>query len=186
MNDSKNLPPELFKGLIPPQFIVDVIMRLNAAGFEAYLVGGAIRDAYLHRRISDWDVTTSASFEKINSLFPDTKKYNLNNETVILVDSGCDYEVTTFRCRDESSPSLEKDLMHRDLTVNAMSYDIHKKKVFDPYDGRADIEKRIIRAVGDPEERFIEDPLRLFRAIRISVELGFGIERDTMRKIIEM
>ena len=186
MKYNKEPPSDLYKRIMPPQFIVNAIKRLNAAGFEAYIVGGAVRDAYLHRHISDWDVATSASFERINRIFSDIRRYNLKNETVILVDSGYEYEVSTFRCRDSSSQSLEEDLMHRDFTLNAMSYDIIEKKLFDPQDGRTDIGNRIVKAVGDPEERFIEDPLRLFRAVRISVELGFRIEKETMGKIIEM
>ncbi|MBN2059761.1 MAG: CCA tRNA nucleotidyltransferase [Deltaproteobacteria bacterium] len=186
MKQDRNNILDFHKRVIPPQFIVNAINRLNAAGFEAYLVGGAVRDAYVGRRISDWDVTTSASFDEINSLFSDTKRYSLKYETVILVDSGHDYEVTTFRRHGSSAPSLEEDLRHRDFTINAMCYDVSGGKIFDPHNGRMDIRERTLRAVGNPEERFMEDPVRLLRAIRFSVELGFKIEKRTMDKILEM
>lgn len=170
---------------IPP-FVTSVIKRLHDNGFKTYIVGGAIRDMFLGRPAMDWDVATSASAEKIKELFDDITSFSLKHETVTLVHSGRNYEITTIRESDNTEGAIEKDLGHRDFTLNAMAYNVVDRQVLDPYGGRKDITEKTIRAVGDPEERFMEDPIRLLRAVRFSAELGFRIEKRTMETISRM
>ena len=169
-----------------PGFVLHVIERLNNAGFNAYLVGGAVRDILSGRPVADWDIATSASNVEISVLFHDVRNFTLKHETVTLVWQGTHYEVTSTRGADRPGISIEEDLGHRDFTINAMAYDPSKGVILDPYNGRQDLKKRIIRAVADPCERFNEDPLRLLRAVRIAVELGFRIEGATMKAIHDM
>jgi len=169
-----------------PGFVLAIIERLHAAGFQAYVVGGAVRDVCLNRPVTDWDVTTSASPVEIRRVFHDTGNFFLKHETVTLVNTACHYEVTTLRGDGNRVPAIEDDLAHRDFTINAMAYEIDGKVILDPYGGREDIHRRLVRAVGDPNGRFNEDPLRLLRAVRIAVELGFEIERGTMECISGM
>jgi tRNA nucleotidyltransferase (CCA-adding enzyme) len=160
-----------------PEFVRFIILTLKESGYEAYLVGGAVRDACLRRPIGDWDVVTSASRENIIKTFQDKKYFALKHETVTLVDSGQNYEVTSFR--DEKS-CLEGDLGLRDFTIDAMAYDVASENILDPHGGRRDISDKLVRAVGKPERRIREDPLRLLRAVRLSAELGFKIETKTL------
>jgi len=169
-----------------PGFVLRVIDRLNNAGFNACLVGGAVRDSLLARPVIDWDIATSASNDEINSIFSDIRHFSLKHETVTLVYKGSHYELTTMRGKDLSANAIEEDLGHRDFTINAMAYDPAMQVIIDPYNGKQDLQKGIIRAVKDPFERFREDPLRLIRAVRFSVELGFRIDGSTMDAIIKM
>lgn len=166
-----------------PEFLMNVIKRLHDAGFEAYVVGGAIRDVFINRPIMDWDLATSASPLEIKSLFRDIRHFSLKHETVTLVDVKRLYEITTLRGGEKPGHGIEHDLAHRDFTINAMAYDDVKKAIIDPFGGREDINGKVIRAVGSPKERFIEDPLRLLRCVRFAVELGFTIEKETMNSI---
>ena len=166
-----------------PTFVQSVISRLHRAGHEAYVVGGAVRDLYMGRPATDWDVTTSASSGQIASVFKALRTFSLKHETVTLVHKGHHYEVTPFRGLNQS---LEEDLKHRDFTINAMAYDTRRAVVIDPWGGRKDIEKKMVRGVVNPEERFREDPLRLMRAVRMATELGFRIEGKTLRRIAAM
>ncbi|MCP4680814.1 MAG: HD domain-containing protein [Desulfobacterales bacterium] len=159
-----------------PKTVIHVLEKLKKAGFQAYIVGGAVRDACLKRPITDWDVATSASPEKIKSVFQDTRYFALKHDTVTLVYSGCQIEVTTFR-RDINT--LQEDLGHRDFTINSMAYDPDNDRILDPFKGKADIAGKLIRAVGDADARFSEDPLRLLRAVRLANELGFHIDEET-------
>lgn len=168
-----------------PEFVTAVIKRLHNNGFKAYVVGGAIRDMFLGRPATDWDVATSASVKQIKDLFNDITSFSLKHETVTLVHSGSHYEITTIR-DSTTECAIEKDLGHRDFSINAMAYDVGSRLVLDPNRGREDIIKKTIRAVGDPEERFMEDPIRLLRAVRFAVELGFRIEKRTMETIRRM
>ena len=169
-----------------PAFVLHIIERLNKAGLDAYLVGGAVRDILLGRRVIDWDIATSASSDEISLIFNDIRHFSLKHETITLVHEGSHYEVTTIRGDSLSNSTIEKDLGHRDFTINAMAYDPSCDAIIDPYNGKQDIRKKTIRAVRDPFERFMEDPLRLIRAVRISVELGFRIEKNTMKAVISM
>lgn len=166
-----------------PGVVRSVISRLHGSGHQAYIVGGAVRDLCMGRPATDWDVTTSASPQEISSVFKALRSFSLKHETVTLVYKGCHYEVTTFRGPKQT---LEDDLQHRDFTINAMAYDTGKSVVIDPWGGRKDIEKRVVRGVVSPEERFREDPLRLLRAVRFAAELGFRIDVRTRKAISSM
>lgn len=168
---------------------------LHKAGFEAYLVGGCVRDLVMGREPNDWDVTTNATPEQIIALFEKTF-YENDYGTVGVVYEHTDnenlkvIEVTPYRLEgtysDKRRPdevtfakNLEDDLKRRDFTINAMAYDPHGEVLVDPYDGQGDIERRLIRAVGTAHERFNEDALRIMRAVRIATQVGFTIENET-------
>lgn len=164
-----------------PKEVNFILNRLYRAGHEAYVVGGAIRDWLIRKDITDWDVTTSASSDRIKEIFRDQSIFSLKHDTVTVVIKKKNYEITPFKGRN-----LITDLMHRDFTINAMAYDPIKEVIIDPAGGKRDLEKKLIRATQDPYARFNEDPLRMLRAIRFSVELGFKIEKGTMSAIKEM
>lgn len=177
-----------------PQEALHVCSTLIHAGFEAYLVGGCVRDLVLGRTPKDWDVTTNATPEQIQALFPDTF-YENEYGTVGIVTESEDprlkvIEVTPYRIESaysdarrpdtvEFSTSLSDDLKRRDFTINAIAYDPTKHAVIDEHGGEADLKRRIIATVGNPEERFREDALRMLRAIRLSAELDFAIDAST-------
>jgi len=160
-----------------PGFVRTLLDRLKAAGYAAYIIGGAVRDAILQRPIVDWDVATSAPAPAIRRLFSDHRQFSLKHDTVTLVHAGNHFEITPFRGMDRT---LKGDLAHRDFTLNAMAFEPDKGAFIDPFDGASDIRRKILRAVGDPEERFREDPLRLLRCVRLTAELGFRIHKDTL------
>jgi poly(A) polymerase/tRNA nucleotidyltransferase (CCA-adding enzyme) len=172
----------MLKPLIP-KFVTFILNRLKNSGHQSYIVGGAVRNSYLSRSITDWDVATSAPSEEIKIIFQDVKLFALKKDTVTLVNSGHSFEVTAFRGKQNC---LEEDLGHRDFTINAMAYDAEKDEILDYCGGRKDIAKKLIRAVGDPEARFQEDPLRILRAVRFATELGFRIDTRTQKTIINM
>ena len=166
-----------------PGFVMKILKRLHTSGYQAYIVGGAVRDICLNRPVTDWDVATSASPEEIKSIFSDITNFSLKHGTVTLVDAGRHYEVTAFRGSINFGHTIKEDMSHRDFTINAMAFDAEKKEIMDLYDGREDISRKLIRAVGDPRDRFNEDPLRLLRAVRIATELSFEIETETKKTI---
>ncbi len=169
-----------------------IIKKLEKAGHKAYIVGGCVRDFLLERKPKDWDITTNAKPKDILKLFPEGR-YENKFGTVIIDD----VEVTTYRVeakysdkrhpdKVEFTTKLEDDLARRDFTINAMAMPVQSSKlkiksleVIDPFDGQEDLKKKLIRAVGDPEERFSEDALRMLRAVRLGSELGFQIEGKT-------
>lgn len=178
-----------------PEPISRVTSTLRAAGFEAYLVGGCVRDLLLGKAPKDWDVATNAHPDQIRALFKETY-YNNIYGTVGVVNEDTDdaqlkvVEVTPYRKEGtysdgrrpdtvEFGVSLEDDLARRDYTVNALAYDDAKGHLVDLYKGHEDLAARLLRAVGDPVERFQEDALRILRGIRLGAELGFGIEQHT-------
>lgn len=182
-----------------PKEVQHVADTLENRGFEAYLVGGCVRDLLLGRKPHDWDITTDAHPTEIESLFPDTFS---NNEygTVGVVNKGTEdptltvIEVTPYRTESEYSDgrrpdsvsfgvSLEEDLKRRDFTVNAIAYRLKDEKTVDLFNGEEDIIAKRLRAVGNPTERFAEDALRMMRAVRLAVRLDFTIESDTMNAI---
>jgi putative nucleotidyltransferase with HDIG domain len=169
-----------------PEFIKSMVERLHASGHEVYIVGGAVRNYCLQRTVTDWDLATSATPEEIASTFRDIRNFSLKHGTVTLVHSNRCYEVTTFRSSKGFVPGIEEDLRHRDFTINAMAYDKDRRKILDPYGGRDDLSHRLVRAVGDPKERFREDPLRLLRAVRLATELKFRVESKTLDTISMM
>ena len=199
-----------------PQEVQDVIATLRQANFEAYAVGGCVRDVLLKRQPKDWDVTTNAKPEEIQKLFP-KNFYNNDFGTVTVLtkthpnpplsgreteensppDKGelegvSEIEVTTYRIdagySDQRHPdnvefttSLEEDLARRDFTVNAMAMD--EERIIDPFNGQEDLNKKLIRAVGNPSERFAEDALRMLRAVLFVAQLNFEIEGETQKEL---
>jgi tRNA nucleotidyltransferase (CCA-adding enzyme) len=165
---------------IPPA-VLEISRRLRTGGFQAFLVGGAVRDFLLGLQPKDWDVATNASPEAIRDLFPATKSFHLKHGTITLVIEGRHVEATTFRGQEGGAGSgIEEDLAHRDFTINAMAYDLTGGTIIDPFGGREDIKRKMVRAVLDPIQRFQEDPLRMMRAIRFSQELGYSIDTETL------
>ncbi len=164
-----------------PEFATTLLDRLKAAGYEACIVGGAVRNALLHRPVTDWDVATSAPGDEIRRIFSDQKLFALKHETVTLVHADGHFEVTSFKGEKDS---LESDLSHRDFTMNAMAVDPEEGTLVDLFGGASDIENRTLRAVGDAKDRFQEDPLRLLRAVRLTAELGFRIQKETLAGMV--
>jgi tRNA nucleotidyltransferase (CCA-adding enzyme) len=164
--------------------VLEISRRLTRDGYQAFLVGGAIRDFLLGFQAKDWDLATDATPEIIRDLFPTTTSFHLKHGTITLVIGGRHFEVTTFRGPEGGiGSSIEEDLAHRDFTINAMAYDLMGGRIIDPFGGAEDIRRKVIRAVLNPIERFQEDPLRMMRAIRFSQELGYSIDPETLRAI---
>lgn len=188
-----------------PPFVLTINQTFQNAGFEMHLVGGCVRDLLLKRTVKDWDFTTNAKPEEILKLFPDGFYDNAfgtvgipikeKDETIAVV------EVTTYRTEsaysDKRRPdivtwgqSIEEDLQRRDFTINAIAISLTNnkrggvEKIIDPYNGQEDLKNKLIRAVGDPKLRFKEDALRLMRAIRLTTQLGFSIEEQTLCELI--
>jgi tRNA nucleotidyltransferase (CCA-adding enzyme) len=169
-----------------PDIVLMISGRLIESGYQAFVVGGAIRDSLLSFQVRDWDVATDATPDTIHDLFSEMTRFDLKHGTVTLVSKGRHFEVTTFRGAGRFSLHIEEDLAHRDLTFNAMAYDISNKRIIDPFEGQRDLERKVVRAVLNPSERFHEDPLRMMRVIRFSLELGYAIEPETLMAIKPM
>ncbi|MBQ3084659.1 MAG: CCA tRNA nucleotidyltransferase [Clostridia bacterium] len=180
-----------------PKEIDAVLLRLEQAGFEAYAVGGCIRDRYMQVAPHDYDVTTSALPQEVLAAFADhrTVETGLQHGTVTVLAAGEPIEITTFRqdggYSDHRHPdavtftrSLREDLARRDFTMNAMAMD-RKGEWFDPFEGRADIDARLVRCVGEAERRFEEDALRILRGLRFAARLGFAIEEKTAAAMVK-
>lgn len=185
------------RALVPAP-VLQVCTRLQEAGFEAWTVGGAVRDALLDRPIGDWDVASSASPEDVQRLFRRTIPTGLQHGTVTVVlghgEAREAIEVTTFRGEGAYSDArrpdsvtfgvpLDEDLARRDLIINAMAYDPVRHLLHDPFGGAADLAARRIRAVGVAADRFREDGLRVMRAVRFAAQLDFALDPDTERGI---
>lgn len=175
------------------KYIIDTITE---AGYEAYIVGGCVRDAILGKTPQDWDITTSAKPEEVKALFRRTIDTGIQHGTVTVMLDKEGFEVTTYRIdgKYEDSrhpkevtftPNLVEDLKRRDFTINAMAYN-EKDGLIDIFDGIGDIERKMIRCVGDARERFREDALRIMRAVRFSAQLGYTIEEQTKEAICEL
>jgi tRNA nucleotidyltransferase (CCA-adding enzyme) len=179
---------------VPPS-VLELCRRLAGAGFEAWLVGGGVRDLLLGREVHDWDVATAAQPEQVQRVFRRTVPTGVKHGTVtVLLEDGGGVEVTTFRGEGAYSDgrhpdgvvyvrSLVEDLERRDFTMNAMALDPTTGEVADPFGGRADLDARLVRAVGDPGARFSEDGLRCLRAVRFAAVLGFEVEPATLAAI---
>jgi len=186
-----------------PEKTTKIIEMLNNAGYEAYVVGGAVRDSLLCMKDSfkdirpkDWDVATSATPEEVHKVFNGYKIIDtgIKHGTVTIMLDDEPFEITTFRKDGKYSDgrhpdkvyyttSLEADLSRRDITINAMAY--HPKKgLIDPFNGKADMENGIIKCVGYPNDRFREDALRILRILRFSAQLGFSIDKDTQEALV--
>ncbi|MGN0403329.1 MAG: CCA tRNA nucleotidyltransferase [Acetatifactor sp.] len=175
------------------EYIIDTLTK---AGFEAFAVGGCVRDSLLGRVPQDWDITTSARPEQVKALFPRTIDTGLQHGTVTVMQDKEGFEVTTYRIDGEYEDSrhprevtftskLEEDLKRRDFTMNAMAYN-EEQGLVDLFGGMEDMKAGIIRCVGNPRERFEEDALRMLRAIRFSAQLGYFIEEDTAEAIRQL
>ncbi|OLO42542.1 CCA tRNA nucleotidyltransferase [Alkalihalophilus pseudofirmus] len=169
-----------------PLFIIGskVIQILKHSGHEAYFVGGAVRDYLLQRPVHDIDITTTASVDQIEELFNSTVPIGKEHGTIIVRLEGCSFEVTTFRSVATKERSLIEDLQKRDFTMNAMAM-TDEMELVDPFDFRKDLEDKLIRAVGNGNDRFTEDPLRMLRACRLSSQLNFKIEVKTLHSIMQ-
>ncbi|OHA88076.1 MAG: hypothetical protein A2653_02655 [Candidatus Zambryskibacteria bacterium RIFCSPHIGHO2_01_FULL_43_25] len=184
-----------------PKEVSQVTNSLKNKGFEAFLVGGCVRDLILNKKPKDWDVTTNAKPEQIMEIFPETF-YENDYGTVGVVNEETEdgtlkiVEVTPFRLEggysDKRRPdsvsfeaTLEDDLERRDFTINAIALDVEKEYVVDPFKGQEDLGSNLIKAVGNPIDRFNEDGLRILRAVRLSAELGFSIDLETEKAILE-
>lgn len=176
-----------------PKTVHDIIEIIQAAGYEAYAVGGCVRDSVMGKRPNDWDITTSAKPEEIKSLFRRTVDTGIRHGTVTVMIDREGFEITTYRIdgkyEDSRHPkdvtftaSLQEDLRRRDFTINAMAYN-EKSGLIDIFGGMQDIENQVIRCVGDARERFREDALRMMRAVRFSAQLGYSIEEKTKAAI---
>jgi len=187
-----------------PKEVKSIIQNLQKAGFEAYIVGGCVRDFLLDKEPKDWDVTTNAKPEEIQKVFPNS--FYENNFLTVTARTGskkpelAEIEITTYRLEakysDKRHPdnvkyakALEEDLSRRDFIVNAMAIGLESRiknkelKIVDLFDGQKDLKNKIIRTVGNPEERFSEDALRMLRAVRFATTLGFEIEEKTAKAI---
>jgi len=177
-----------------PESVQDILNKFNKSGYEIYIVGGAVRDIIMGRPTNDWDFTTNATPEEILKVIPDGYYDNVFGTVGLTVD-GIErpFEITTYRTEQGYSDArhpdiitwgktLEDDLSRRDFTINSLAID-KELKVIDLYNGQKDINDGLVRAVGDPHERFSEDALRMMRAIRIATQLGFKIEEKTFEAI---
>ncbi len=172
-----------------PWQVEQIIKKLNENGYEAYAVGGCVRDTLLGRQPEDWDITTSARPDQVKALFRRTIDTGIQHGTVTIMMDRTGYEVTTYRIdgeyedgrhpkQVEFTSNLLEDLRRRDFTINAMAYS-HDTGIVDAFGGMEDLEQGVIRCVGTAMERFTEDALRILRAIRFSAQLGFSIEKNT-------
>ena len=172
-----------------PKKIERILQKINSDGYDAYIVGGCVRDCFLQRQPQDWDITTSAEPEQIKKIFNRTYDTGLQHGTVTVLWEGEHYEITTYRiegkyddCRHPNNvtftKSLKEDLQRRDFTINAIAY--HPQQgIKDYFLGQKHIEQKIIKGVGNATERFQEDALRMLRALRFSAQIGFDIEQST-------
>lgn len=184
--------------------VQQIFNKFKANNFQVFLVGGSVRNLFLKKQVKDWDFTTDATPEQIQRLFPDSfydNSFGTVGVPVEIKDEKHIFEITTFRSeseyKDKRHPekvewgnTIEEDLKRRDFTINAIALKLTKEnpqtfEVIDPFNGQKDIEKKIIRAVGNPNERFKEDALRLMRAVRFATQLGFTVEDKTMQAIMQ-
>ena len=174
-----------------PEQVNTILDKLHQSGHEAYVVGGCVRDALLGREPNDWDITTSALPSEVKEIFPRTIDTGLKHGTVTVLIGRESFEVTTYRVdgvyedgrhpkQVTFTPSLSEDLRRRDFTINAMAYDPGSGLV-DLFGGQEDLTDGVIRAVGDPVQRFTEDALRILRAFRFAAQLGYSIDPETLR-----
>ena len=194
-----------------PENVKYILEKLNNAGYEAYAVGGCVRDSVLNREPDDWDITTSAKPEEVKAVFSKTIDTGIQHGTVTVLLGREGYEVTTYRIDGEYedsrhpkevtfTPDLLEDLKRRDFTINAMTYNhlkegkelaeleeaSQKSGLVDAFGGIEDIQNKIIRCVGNPLHRFEEDALRMMRAVRFSAQLGYEIEQETQNAICKL
>lgn len=176
-----------------PKYVAFIIDKLYEKGYEAFAVGGCVRDAIMGRKPHDWDITTNALPDVVKATFNKTIDTGIKHGTVTVMIQRVGYEVTTYRIDGEYTDgrhpkeviytsNLSEDLKRRDFTINAMAYN-YRSGIIDEFSGVSDIENKIIRCVGNPTDRFNEDALRMLRAIRFSAQLDFTIDEDTYHAI---
>lgn len=179
-----------------PQDVKFILNTLQNAGYEAYAVGGCVRDSILGRIPDDWDITTSAKPLEVKELFPKSFDTGIQHGTITVLINHVGYEVTTYRIDGEYedgrhpkqvqfTPNLVEDLKRRDFTINAMAYN-DEEGLVDCFEGLKDIENKVIRCVGDPYERFNEDALRIMRAVRFAAQLGYDIDVTTKQAVRDL
>lgn len=184
----------MLKDKIVPQGALEITKKLKRMEFQTYLVGGCVRDLLLGIPAKEWDITTSAKPEDMKKLFKKVIPTGIDYGTVTVILSDGQYEVTTFRSDekyvDGRHPSnvrftedIHKDLSRRDFTINALAYDPETKELIDDHKGQDDLKKNLIRAIGNPTDRFSEDGLRSIRACRFAAKLEFKIEKETLKAI---
>ena len=188
--------PDKRKPLVCDPGALGILTRLRAGGHDAFLVGGCVRDYLMGKLPKDWDIATSATPEAVESLFPRTVAVGRAFGVVIVVESGREYEVATFRGDGTYSDGRRPDQVHftdamadaqrRDFTINALMYDPESNRVLDSVGGEQDIRQGVLRTVGRPRDRFLEDHLRLLRAVRFAARTGFEIEPETFEAIREL
>ena len=176
-----------------PDFAIEIIQKLRGLQYEAYLVGGCVRDMVMGLEPADYDIATSARPEDIMKVFPRTEAIGAQFGVVLVIHHGHPFEVATFRSDDAyvdgRRPTgvvftdAKTDVLRRDFTINGLLYDPVGKTVLDYVSGQKDIEAGIVRAIGDPSRRFAEDKLRILRAIRFGARLGYSIEPDTWKAV---
>lgn len=195
--------------MLIPIYISKIIKDLQASGYEAYIVGGCVRDVLMGKEPKDWDITTNALPEQMLKIFPDAKYENIFGTVLLPIRALARgeeikgaledvVEITTYRSEqgysDRRHPDtiqfeteLDKDLERRDFTINALALNPNdEKNIIDLFGGQKDIKLKVIRAVGEPSDRFKEDALRMLRAIRFSAQLGFELEPKTQRAIVKL
>ena len=176
------------------EILKDFYSHFEAAGFKAYLVGGAVRDIFLHKEPHDFDVASNATPQDVTKLFRTVIPTGFEHGTVTVHFKGLEIEVTTFRTESGYSDgrhpdsinyaaTIEEDLARRDFTINAIAADLKDGTIVDPFGGRQDIKKKIIKTVGSAHERFMEDGLRPVRCVRFACKLGFSIEKYTFSEL---
>lgn len=176
-----------------PEAVKKILQTLQNAGYAAYLVGGCVRDHLLSRSITDYDIASSAAPDEVMHLFTKTIPTGIKHGTVTVIEAGINCEVTTFRTEGQYdgrrpltvdfTPHIDLDLARRDFTINAIAFD--GKTYVDPFSGLEDLQLQIIRSVGNPNDRFQEDGLRILRAVRFAAQLGFSIEKQTEQAIFD-
>lgn len=174
---------------------IKIVKTLYKEGYTAYFAGGWVRDFLMHRTSDDIDIATNAPVEEIERIFPKTIPVGVNFGIVIIVEDGHQFETATFRrdqgYRDGRRPigieptNAKEDAKRRDFTINGMFYDPLKQEIIDYVEGKKDIEKGIIQAIGNPHERFLEDRLRMIRAVRYASRFHFSIETETLKAILD-
>lgn len=179
-----------------PDWAEGIIHELRKHGYEAYLVGGCVRDMVMGIEPADYDIATSATPEAITKIFPRTESIGAQFGVVLVIEHGHPFEVATFRSDeayvDGRRPTgvvftdAKQDVLRRDFTINGLLYDPMSRRVIDYVDGQSDIKARIVRAIGDPRQRFEEDKLRILRAVRFGARLGYTIEPATWEAVREM
>ncbi len=174
--------------------VYEVSNKLEQNNFSSYLVGGSIRDILMNNQVSDYDLATNAVPEDLKKIFPNAILFGEKFGTIMLVISNKRIEITTLRSESEYNDNrhpakvsfiddINEDLKRRDFTINALAFDLINSKLIDIFGGKEDLQHKIIRAVGDPDERFKEDALRLLRAVRFSLKLDFVVEENTYNSI---